>query len=245
VGERDVSSNEDPSPELSWSCDVASAAMDWSDMSGSSMSSPPHATEVTSSRRPQTAASEKNAGSSSRLAARPALEDQQAARPRMAPGGPSAPEARRDPLRRADPPRRSEERTTPSRHLFDGSDRPDEDSLQRPRSRVRSTGSVSTSSAPQEVDSSAAPRCLWPLIIRGGGALDVQVSLAACGGQGLTLAMAEVGRSAPEQPRERNAVVEVAGLSGAALESVGTKRATPEQGSSGCPMKKSQVRSKM
>jgi uncharacterized membrane protein len=50
AGERGVSSNEDPSP--SWSGDVASTAVDWSDMSGSSSSSPTRATEVSSSRRP-------------------------------------------------------------------------------------------------------------------------------------------------------------------------------------------------
>jgi hypothetical protein len=66
AGERDDSSNEDPPPEPSWSSDMASAAVDWSDMSGSSMSSPPHATEVSSSRRPQIAAHEKNVGLSSR-----------------------------------------------------------------------------------------------------------------------------------------------------------------------------------
>jgi hypothetical protein len=65
AGERGVSSNEDPSPEPSWSGDVASVAVDWSDMSGSSSSSPPRATEVSSSRRPQTAVRDKNVGSSS------------------------------------------------------------------------------------------------------------------------------------------------------------------------------------
>jgi hypothetical protein len=65
AGERDIYSNEDPSPEPLWSGDVASAVVDWSDMSGSSRSSPPRATEVTSTRRPQTAAHEKKAGSSS------------------------------------------------------------------------------------------------------------------------------------------------------------------------------------
>jgi hypothetical protein len=44
VGERDVSSNEDPSLESSWSGDVTCVAVDWSDMSGSSTSLPPHAT---------------------------------------------------------------------------------------------------------------------------------------------------------------------------------------------------------
>jgi hypothetical protein len=43
AGELGVSSDEDPSPEPSWSGDVASAVVDWSDMSGSSLSSPPAA----------------------------------------------------------------------------------------------------------------------------------------------------------------------------------------------------------
>jgi hypothetical protein len=38
AGELGVSSDEDPSPEPSWSGDVASAAVDWSNMSGSSSS---------------------------------------------------------------------------------------------------------------------------------------------------------------------------------------------------------------
>jgi hypothetical protein len=78
----------------------------------------------------------------------------------MTPGRPSAPEARRDLHHRADLPRRSEEWTIPSRHLFDGSDRPDADSLQRHRSQARSTDSASTPTVPQEADSSAA---LWRL----------------------------------------------------------------------------------
>jgi hypothetical protein len=56
AGERGVSSNEDLSPKPSWSGDVASAATDCSDMSGSSSSSPRHAIEVSSSRQPLTAA---------------------------------------------------------------------------------------------------------------------------------------------------------------------------------------------
>jgi hypothetical protein len=56
AGKRDGSSNEDPSPEPSWSGDVASAAVDWSDMSGSSTSSPSRATKVSSSRQPHIAA---------------------------------------------------------------------------------------------------------------------------------------------------------------------------------------------
>jgi hypothetical protein len=218
AGERDVSSNEDPSPESSWSGDVASAVVDWSDMSGSSTSSPFRATEVTSSRRPQIAVREKNAASSSRSAARPAREDQRVARPCVAPGGPS-------PLRWLRPSRRG--------------------ILQRHRSRSRWTDLASTSSAPQESDFGPAPRRLQSLIIRGGGAPDVQVSLAAGGGQGPTPAAAEVIRSALEQPGERSAAVEAADRSGAAPESVGTKHAAPEQGSSGRPVKKSRVRSKM
>jgi hypothetical protein len=50
AGERGVSSNEDPSSKPSWSSDVASAVVDWSDMSGSSSSSPPRAIEVSSLR---------------------------------------------------------------------------------------------------------------------------------------------------------------------------------------------------
>jgi hypothetical protein len=73
AGERGVSSNEDPSSEPSWSGDMASVAVDWSNMLGSFSSSPPRATEVSSSRQPQTATREKNVGSSSRSAAHPAL----------------------------------------------------------------------------------------------------------------------------------------------------------------------------
>jgi hypothetical protein len=50
--ESGISSDEDPSPEPSWSGDVASVAVDWSDMSGSSSSSPLRAAEVSSLRRP-------------------------------------------------------------------------------------------------------------------------------------------------------------------------------------------------
>jgi hypothetical protein len=50
AGELGVSSDEDPSPEPLWSGDVASAAVDLSNMSGSSSSSPPRGTEVSSSR---------------------------------------------------------------------------------------------------------------------------------------------------------------------------------------------------
>jgi hypothetical protein len=72
AGEQGVSSDEDPSPEPSWSGDVASAAVNWSNMSRSSSSSPPRGAEVSSSRRLREAGSDKTVGSSSRPAAPPA-----------------------------------------------------------------------------------------------------------------------------------------------------------------------------
>jgi hypothetical protein len=65
AGELGISSDEDLSPESSWSGDVASAAVDWSNMSGSSSSSPPRGAEVSPSRRPQAARHNKTVGSSS------------------------------------------------------------------------------------------------------------------------------------------------------------------------------------
>jgi hypothetical protein len=65
---------------------------------------------------PQIAVHDKNAGSSSRPAARPAREDQWVVRPRMAPSGTGTPELQRAPPRQADPPRRSEERPAPVRN---------------------------------------------------------------------------------------------------------------------------------
>jgi hypothetical protein len=182
AGEFGVSFDEDPSPEPSWSGDVASAAVDWSEMSGSSSSSPPHDTEVSSSRQPQTAARDKTVGSSSRQAARPTREDQRMVRPRAAPSGTGAPESQRSAPCQADPPRRSEERPASARQLYDGSDRPDSDSLQRCRPRGKSSDSASTPSAPQAAGSDAVPQRLQSLLIRGGGAPDVRVSLIAGGG---------------------------------------------------------------
>jgi hypothetical protein len=77
--------------------------------------------------------------------------------------------------------------------LYDDSDRPDSDSLQRRRSRAKSTDTASTSSAPQALDSGATPQRLQSLLIRGGRASDVHVSLVAGGGQGPTPAVAEAG----------------------------------------------------
>jgi hypothetical protein len=160
--------------------------------------------------------------------------------PCVAPGLPGAPEARRDPPCRADPPRRTEERTTPTRHIFDGSDHPDADSLKRRQSRARSTPS-----APQEADSGAAPWRLQSLLIRGGGAPDVHVSLVAGGGPRTNPNRGGGRKIRPEQSGECSATVEVTGQSGAAPASVGTKRTAPEQGSLGRLVKKPRVRSKM
>jgi hypothetical protein len=72
-------------------------------MSGSSSSSPPRAAEVSSSRRPQTAARDKNVGSSSRQAARPAREDQRSVRPHVASSRTGASESQRTAPCQADP----------------------------------------------------------------------------------------------------------------------------------------------
>jgi hypothetical protein len=101
--------------------------------------------------------------------------------------------------------------------------------------------SESTPSTPQVVDSGASPRRLQSLLIRGGGAPNVHVSLVTDGGQGPTPAVIEVGGSVPEQTGERVATVEAADRSGAAPESVGSKRAAPEQGSLGRSAKKPRV----
>jgi hypothetical protein len=144
-----------------------------------------------------------------------------------------------------------------ARQLYDGSDRPDSDSLQRRRSGGRSLDSASTPSA--------APRRLQSLLIRGGGAPNVHVSLVAGGGHGPTPVVAEARGTASERVGESVVAVEAAGRSGAAPEAAGpkrtapgpagpkrtapgpagSKRAAPEQGSSDCPVKKAQVRSKM
>jgi hypothetical protein len=80
AGELGVSSDEDPSPEPSWSGDVASAVVDWSNLSGSSSSSPPRGAEVSSSRQPQATGCNKTVGLSSRQVAPPAREDQRMVR---------------------------------------------------------------------------------------------------------------------------------------------------------------------
>jgi hypothetical protein len=96
---------------------------------------------------------------------------------------------------------------------------------------------------------------LQSLLIRGGGALDVHVSLVAGGGHSPTPAVAEAGGTAPERVGEGVAAVEAASRSGAAPEMAGPKHAgpepvsskcaAPEQGSSGHLVKKARVHSKM
>jgi hypothetical protein len=213
-----ISSDEDPSPEPSWSSDVASAAVDWTNMSGSSSSSPPCVAEVSPSRRPREAGRDKTVGSSSRPVAPLAQVDQRSVRSRAAPSGTGASEPQRPAPRQADPPRRSEERPVSARQLYDNSDRPNSDSLQRRRSRGRLSDSASTPSAPPAAEPSAALWHLQSLLIRGGGALYVHVSLVAGGGHGPTPDVAKARGIAPELTGESFATVEAAGRSGAAPE---------------------------
>jgi hypothetical protein len=74
-------------------------------------------------------------------------------------------------------------------------------------------------SAPPAAEPSTAPRRLQSLIIRGGGAPDVHLSLVASGGHGPTPAVAEVGGTAPER---------VGGGNVAAVEAAGRSRVAPE-----------------
>jgi hypothetical protein len=101
---------------------------------------------------------------------------------------------------------------------------------------------------------SSAPRRLQSLLIRGGGAPTVHVSLVAGGGHGPTPAIAGAGGTTPERTGESIATIEAAGRSGAAPETAGLRRAAPElgskqaapdQGSSDRPVKKARVCSKM
>jgi hypothetical protein len=167
VGEQGVSSDEDPSPEPSWSGDVASAVVDWSNMSGSSSSLPLHGIEVSSSRRE--AGRDKVVGSSSRSASPPTRVGLRSTRSRTAPGGTGTPEPQGSAPHQIDPPRRSEERSMSVRQLYDDSDRPHSDSLKRRRSRGRSSDSASTPSAAPVEEPSAALQRLQSLLVWGGG----------------------------------------------------------------------------
>jgi hypothetical protein len=100
----------------------------------------------------------------------------------------------------------------------------------------------------------AEPWRLQSLLIRGGKAPDVHVSLVAGGGHGPAPVVAEARGTAPERTGESVAAVEAAGQSVAAPETGGPRRAAPEQGSkcaapeqgtSDRPVKKARVHSKM
>jgi hypothetical protein len=119
----------------------------------------------------------------------------------------------------------------PVRQLYDGSDRPDSDSLQRRRSRGRSSDSMLTPSAVQVAEPSAAPLCLQLLLIRGGGAPDVHVPLIAGGGHGPSPSIAEAGGTTPSEWGGNVAAAEAAVRSREALETADLSRAVPEQGS--------------
>jgi hypothetical protein len=79
-----------------------------------------------------------------------------------------------------------------ARQLYNDSDRPDSDSLQRRRSRGRSSDSGTMPSMPPVAEPSAAPRRLQSLLIRGGGAPDVHMSLIAGESQGPALIAVEM-----------------------------------------------------
>jgi hypothetical protein len=223
-------------------------------MSGSSSSSVPRGVEVSSSHRSQAARRDKTVGSSPCPAAPSVREDQRMTRSRATPGGIGAPEPRRPAPRQVDPPRRSEERPSSARQIYDGSECPDSDSLQRRRSRGRSLDLASTPTAPPVAEPSAAPWRLQSLLIRGGVTREVHVSLVAGGGQGSSPAVVEAGGSAPKCARESAAATEAASRIRVASESAGSWRAAPEQGSkraapelglSDRPVKKARVHSKM
>jgi hypothetical protein len=175
-------------------------------------------------------------------------------RSRATPSGTGAPESQRSAPRQADPLRRSEETPSSARHIYYGSERPNSDSLQRHRSRGRLLDLASTLIVPPVAEPSAAPRRLQLLLIRGGGAPEVHVSLVSSGGPGSSPASVEAGGSAPERAREGAAATEAASRSGAAPMTVGPQRAVPKQGSkraapelglSDRPVKKARVRSRM
>jgi hypothetical protein len=215
---------------------------------------PPRGAKVSSSRWPREAGRDKTVGSSSRQAAPPARVDQWSVRSREVHSETGTPESQRSAPREADPPRRSEERPASARQLYDNLDRPDSNSLQRRRSWGRSSDSGTTPSVPLVAEPSAAPRSLQSLLIQGGGAPDVHMSLVAGVGQGPAPITAEAGGIAPERMGESVAATEAAGRSGAVPETAclrcaapeqGSKHTAPEQGPSDRPMKKARVRSKM
>jgi hypothetical protein len=137
----------------------------------------------------------------------PARVDQRSVRSRAEPSRTGASELQRPAPHPADPPRRLGEQPTSTRQLYDGLDRPDSDSLRRRRYRGRSSDSVSTPSAPPVAEPSATPWRLQSLLIRGGRASDVHVSLVTGGGHGPTPVAAEAGGTAPKRTGERRRVI--------------------------------------
>jgi hypothetical protein len=75
-------------------------------------------------------------------------------------------------------------RLAPVLQLFDGSDRPDSDSLQRRRSLARSMDLASMSSVAQVADSGTAPQCLQSLLIRVAGPRMFVFSSSLAGAEG-------------------------------------------------------------
>lgn len=157
------------------------------------------------SRRSELAAREKGVGSGSQSVAHAAQEDQRVTHSLAAPGGACSSEGPRDPPCQDDLPKRPvEHKPPPPRHLHDGSDRPDSDSLKRrSSSKARSTPPASTPRAPWGEYTSAPPRRLQSLITRGGGAPAVEVPLSAGRSQVPASNATVVGRLAPEQPRDQ------------------------------------------
>jgi hypothetical protein len=164
AGETGVSSDEAPSPEPSWCSDVASAAIDWSNMSGSSSWSPPRGAKVSSShRRERRGMTRQWARAHVRWLLLPVWA---CGRPALVwASRTGTPEPHRSVPYQIDPPRRSVERSVSVRQIYDGSDRPDSDSLQRRRSRGRSLDSASTPSVAPVAELSTAPRRLQSLLI--------------------------------------------------------------------------------
>jgi hypothetical protein len=158
AGERGVSSDEDPSLEPLWSSDVPSAAVDWSDISGSSSSSPPRATEVSSLWRPQTAVCDKTLARprDQRLAL--PREDQQTVCTRVVPSKTGASKSQKAAPAKLTPPKAVVGATSfcpPTFRWF----RPPRLGLPTEASvAARSTDSTLAPSAPSAVDSGTAPR---------------------------------------------------------------------------------------
>jgi hypothetical protein len=160
-------------------------------MSGLSSSSLLRGAEVLSSLRSREAGRDKVVGSSLHPSAPPVRVGLRSTGSRTAPSGTGTPEPPSSTPRQIDPPSRSEERSVPVHQLYDGSDRPDSDSLQRRRSRGRSSNSTSTPSVVPVAEPSATSWRLQSFLIRGGGAPAVHVPLIAGGGHGSTPTMAE------------------------------------------------------